>query len=116
MTTPPATPMRPADLASCGAGIRLPEGDGPVFEEPWQASVFAMAVHLNERGILAWPRFAQALGARLDEDGEYYRAWAFALIDVLAADGVLAASEVDATAQRWHDAAALTPHGRPISL
>ncbi len=35
-------PMPPAD------------GDGPVFHEPWQATAFALAVHLSERGAIPW--------------------------------------------------------------
>ena len=90
--------------------------DGPTFAQPWEASVLAMTVQLGDRGILSWPRFADALGARLVEDPEYYRAWAAALVDVLTQDGLLTPAEVEAMTARWHDAAARTPHGHPISL
>lgn len=71
-------------------------GDGPpqrrTFDEPWHARIFALAVHLNERGVFTWPDFADALGERLaasaDASGaDYYRCWHAALTDVLEARG-----------------------------
>lgn len=114
---PPSVPITrpiPSDLA--GIGVPTPTSDGPAFAEPWQASIFAMTVHLAERGRLAWPRFAQALGARLREEPDYYRAWSGSLLDLLAADGIVSPTQLEEMEQRWHDAAAATPHGQPISL
>ena len=36
-----------------------------VFEEPWHSRAFAMAVALNEAGVFTWPRFQEALIARI---------------------------------------------------
>lgn len=110
-----AEPPRPADLVAQGVHPP-PGGDGPTFAEPWQASVFAMAVHLNERGVFGWPRFAAALTERLTRQEDYYVAWSDALVDVLAADDILTPQDVTTTEQRWLDAAARTPHGRPVTL
>ena len=38
------------------------DGEGPVFEAPWQAQAFAMAVRLNERGLFSWPEWATRFG------------------------------------------------------
>lgn len=111
--TPPGR-LGPRDLPD--VGVPVPREEGPLFCEPWQASVFAMTVHLAERGVLAWPRFAAALGARLADEPDYHRAWASALVDVLAADGVLTPAQVETRERRWHAAAAATPHGQPITL
>lgn len=108
--------------ASCGDALPLPPAgsDEQVFAEPWQAQVFAMTVVLHENGLFTWPEWAQALSRRVADgapDGsDYYLRWADALEDVLAARGVADRAEVDATTQAWHDAAARTPHGRPIEL
>ena len=37
----------------------------PVFDEPWEAKVFAMAVRLHERGLFTWPEWTDALGAEI---------------------------------------------------
>ena len=36
--------------------------DGPVFNAPWEAEAFALAVSLNERGVFSWAEWAQVLG------------------------------------------------------
>lgn len=107
--------------AACGDAMPLPpRGDEQVFAAPWQAQVFAMTVVLHERGVFSWPQWAQALGRRVADgapDGsDYYDCWAAALQDVLAEHGIASAAEVARTTQAWHDAAARTPHGRPITL
>jgi nitrile hydratase accessory protein len=56
----------------------------PVFDAPWQARAFAMAVHMNERGLFEWQEWADRLSSRIsqyeqteDIDGSdaYYRLW-----------------------------------------
>ena len=44
----------------------LPRDEGgPVFAEPWQAQVFALAVQLSAAGHFTWTEWATALGAQL---------------------------------------------------
>ena len=44
----------------------MPQGDGePVFDEPWQAHAFAMAVSLHAQGLFTWPEWAQALAEQI---------------------------------------------------
>jgi nitrile hydratase accessory protein len=68
-------------------GIPL-QGDGPVFNEPWEAKAFAMTLALHERGLFTWPQWAQALSREIDRahasgDADlgdtYYRHWLLAL-------------------------------------
>lgn len=101
------------------------DGNGPVFAEPWHAQAFAMAVALNERGLLAWNDWAEALGAELrraestgDADGEdgYYRAWLSALERLVAERGLVGEAERREREAAWHRAARATPHGEPIVL
>jgi nitrile hydratase accessory protein len=96
--------------------------DRPVFEEPWEAKAFAIAVALHERGLFTWPEWAEVLGARLaiaeppaDGDG-YYRNWLAALEDMLFARGVMTADETARWRSAWRQAATRTPHGTPIEV
>jgi len=50
------------------------DGDGPVFEEPWQAQAFAVVVELIESGKVTRTEWAERLGAVLksaEEEGQY---------------------------------------------
>lgn len=109
----------PDPLASPG----LPtDADGPVFEAPWQAQAFALAVQLHAEGAFSWAEWAEALSEQLkaagpDDDGSrYYEHWLAAL------EGLVAAKRLagpDALADRklaWEAAYLRTPHGKPVTL
>lgn len=67
----------------------LPDAqDGPVFNAPWEASVFAIAVSLSEAGHFTWPEWVERYSAEIAKEearhkpGEtvsYYSAWLRAL-------------------------------------
>jgi nitrile hydratase accessory protein len=99
------------------AGLPRDEAGAPVFAEVWQARAFALAVHLNTRGLFTWPEFAAALGAAIaaEPDEDYWHAWQHALEAVLALRGV-PPEAIAATAAAWQRAARATPHGTPIRL
>ena len=41
---------------------QIPRDDeGPVFNEPWEASAFALAVRLSEEGHFTWPEWVAVL-------------------------------------------------------
>ena len=94
----------------------------PAFEAPWQAQLFAMKEALQDAGMITSDSWAQVLGRRIaleqtnDSAEGYWRCWANALEDVLAAQGIAQAEEVRAKAAAWQRAAAATPHGAPIEL
>lgn len=98
--------------------------DGPVFEEPWQAKAFAIAVALHEAGVYNWSEWAEMLGARIataeslgeGDPGCYYRDWLGALEDMLIEKGVTSAGETARWREAWRQAAARTPHGAPIEV
>lgn len=63
----------------------LPQRDGePVFDAPWQARTFAMAVKLHESGLYSWTEWAERLAANIAEreksgaiasSDDYYTTW-----------------------------------------
>lgn len=96
---------------------RLPPGaEEPVFAEPWQASAFAMAVALHERGLFSWNEWAEALGAEVKSGDPYYDCWLRALEGLVSRTGAASQREMEETAASWRRAAQATPHGQPVLL
>lgn len=108
----------PPDLAA------LPlEREGPVFAEPWQASAFALAVHLSERGVFAWSEWSAALGHEIRAAGQhgaeseaYFHRWLAALERLCREKGLLDVAEVSRRREEWRRAYLNTPHGEPVEL
>lgn len=98
---------------------RSAEGD-PVFAEPWQASAFALTVHLFDRGLFTWAEWADALSTEVkrpgrDPDGaDYYDCWVEALSGLVEAKGITDAATILGLQHSWQRAAEATPHGKPI--
>lgn len=116
----------PASAAMCASisgkpilnQLELTRPDERVFDEPWQATAFAMVVKLHEGGLFAWSEWAETLGAEIsaDRDRPYYESWLAALERILAAKGVAGAAELGALKDAWRDAYIHTPHGKPVRL
>jgi len=99
--------------------------DGPVFNAPWEAEAFALAVSLNERGVFTWAEWAQVLGDEikkaqaagdLDTGETYYHHWLATLERVLSEKGLTDPAQLTRTRDAWERACARTPHGAPIEL
>lgn len=105
---------------------RIPrDADGPVFDAPWQAQAFAMAVALHQHGLFTWVEWADTLAAQItaaqaagdaDLGDTYYDHWLTALETLVARKGVSSAGELQRYQQAWDHAAERTPHGQPIVL
>lgn len=80
-----------------------------VFEAPWEARAFGIAVSLHEQGLFAWDEFRERLieeigrwerahpDVRTAEAGyRYYERWLAALECLLSEKGLCAAPDVDA--------------------
>lgn len=103
---------------------------GPVFEEPWQAQAFALAVKLHEAGCFTWTEWAATLGEVLKaaEDGDnadsdkpddgshYYEHWLSALERLVTSKGLLDKSALLGRKIDWARAYRTTPHGKPVHL
>jgi nitrile hydratase accessory protein len=98
---------------------------GPVFQEPWEAQAFAMALALHERGLFTWSEWAAALGQEIkaaqaagdpDAGNTYYRHWLNALERLVAEKQVAGGDALAHYREAWRHAAQRTPHGQPIAL
>ncbi len=90
----------------------------PVFAEPWEAQVFAMAVKLGEAGHFTASEWADALGAEIaaHPDESYYGNWLAALEMLAERKGLTDPEERLKRIEAWDRAAKATPHGQPITL
>ena len=89
----------------------------PVFEEPWQAQVFSMAVSLSEAGYFTWPEWVERFAREPEEpDTAYYERWLATLEGIVSERRLLDHTELSKRQDAWRRAALATPHGQPILL
>ena len=97
----------------------------PVFEEPWQAQVLAMADTLIANGVISATVWSDTLGSELknaqalnadDDMTTYYRAALRALELLLDQQVNISESEVSDKRDAWERAYLATPHGQPVNL
>ena len=81
--------------------IQLPRKNGAlVFESPWEARAFGIAVVLSEAGQYPWRVFGEALASEVrraedqQEDSTYYERWLRALHEVALVKGLVSEEEV----------------------
>ena len=88
------------------------------FAEPWEAQAFALAVSLQDRGVVTSTEWADALGAQIARapDEPYYRQWLAALEHLVAQKGLTDTATLSRYGDAWGRAAERTPHGTPIEL
>lgn len=107
--------------------ISMPATDRPepVFEAPWHAQAFALAVHLNEAGFFTWPdwvaRFSAGLKAaglarELNGGDDYFTVWLATLEGLMRDQGHAGTEELAAMKEAWARAYLATPHGAPVHL
>lgn len=101
----------------------IPRKDGEaVFNEPWEARAFAMAVELNEKGVFSWSEWGNIFSANLkvnsqsQQPASYYRVWMKTLEQLVEAKEISNRKERLSRQAEWQEAAERTPHGRPIVL
>ena len=104
----------------------LPRDEGgPVFAEPWQAQVFAIAVQLSAAGHFTWTEWTTALGEQLqaavrrgepDDGTRYFERWIAALEHLVADKKLTDLTALNERKEAWADAYRHTPHGQPVEL
>ncbi|MYE35411.1 MAG: nitrile hydratase accessory protein [Gemmatimonadales bacterium] len=101
------------------------DDDGPVFEAPWQAQAFALAVKLSEQGHFTWKEWAATLADELagaeargepDDGSRYYHHWVAALERLVVDHRLSTSVALDDRKEAWADAYRHTPHGQPVEL
>ena len=97
----------------------------PVFAEPWEAHIFAIAVKLSEKGLLKWSEWTNALAEEIKEAKDqgnpdfgntYYHFWLSALETILLDKNILKKSDLKSMIEQWRGAYLSTPHGKPVKL
>lgn len=103
----------------------LPLDEGPLFAEPWQAEVLAIADALLRRRLFTAADWASALGAALaeaehhgapDTPAAYYRAALTALEELLSRHAPEISRLMPDRITAWRRAHLDTPHGEPVVL
>ena len=98
---------------------------GPVFNEPWEAQAFALAVYLSQVGCFTWPEWVATLSQEItaaQERGDpdlghtYYQHWLNALERICAEKALIGHEDMSRRQQEWRRAYVNTPHGQPIEL
>jgi nitrile hydratase accessory protein len=99
--------------------------EGPVFQAPWEAQAFALALSLYDKGLFTWPEWAAALATEIgraqaagdpDRGDTYYRHWLNALEQMVTAKNLTTPDLLARYHKAWDAAAERTPHGVPIEL
>ncbi|MEM7122006.1 MAG: nitrile hydratase accessory protein [Pseudomonadota bacterium] len=100
------------------------DGD-PVFDEPWQAEVLAMADRLAASGVFTRELWSETLGdelVRAERDGKpddvttYYEATLKTLERLLEDGGHVTPDARFERREAWEHAYRTTPHGKPVLL
>jgi nitrile hydratase accessory protein len=98
---------------------------GPVFNEPWEAHAFALAVRLSESGCFTWAEWAATLSQEIraaqqrgdpDLGQSYYHHWLNALERLCTEKGLTSGADMQQRKEQWRSAYLHTPHGQPIEL
>ena len=99
--------------------------EGPQFNEPWQAQVFALAVSLSEAGLFSWQEWTDELSFTIlkaqelgdpDLGSTYYQHWLKTLERMLTSKEVLDQTSILQRMKIWEEAYLRTPHGQPIKI
>jgi len=86
----------------------LPRKNGElVFETPWEARAFGMAIALNESGAYPWRDFSAALAAEIaaaeqnNSPSSYYERWLTSLEKLALAGGLVTPEELRARTEEY---------------
>ncbi|MDR5654569.1 nitrile hydratase accessory protein [Ruixingdingia sedimenti] len=110
----PIDKERQPDIGALG---RIPQDDeGPVFNAPWEASAFAIAVRLSEAGHFTWGEWVDAFSRQIkdfeakgiydpatDDGHHYYEIWVATLEKLIVGKGIFDGAALDARHQHLID-------------
>jgi nitrile hydratase accessory protein len=121
------SPPDPAPSDSTVPAFASPPRDTgrPVFDEPWQAVAFALAVSLSRQGHFTWTEWTTAFSDELkasaargepDDGSRYYDCWLATLERLVTTKGLSDATALLVRKEAWADAYRRTAHGKPVAL
>ncbi|MBM3226664.1 MAG: nitrile hydratase accessory protein [Candidatus Tectomicrobia bacterium] len=108
-------------IANMAEHIALPRQNGELlFQAPWEARAFGIAVALNEAGAYPWRDFSQGLAAETaaaEQPGEaqtsYYERWLTTLATLAITKGLVTPAELEQRIQEYlHQEAHAEHHAR----
>ena len=90
-------------ISAMEAQIALPRENGElVFQAPWEARAFGLAVALSQQDLYEWREFSAELAAKIaaaDQNNgpaSYYARWVASLEELVIARGLLSREQLDA--------------------
>ena len=91
------------NIATMIAKIALPRENGElVFQAPWEARAFGLAVALNEKDLYEWRAFSSQLASEIataeqkNNPSSYYARWVASLEELLIDRGLISREQLDA--------------------
>ena len=113
--------------STSGSEVEIPSQpqQDATFNSPWEAQVFALAVRLQETGILTKDTWTRALADEIQQASQrnepdlgdtYYHHWTRALEQVLINSSLVDDHEIEGRIEAWREAYANTPHGHAVLL
>ena len=112
-----------ADILNNDISALPRDEEGPVFNEPWEAHAFALAVQLSEAGCFSWPEWSRLLGQEIKSDqvpddsgSNYYHHWLSALEQLCIGKGLVSDTDLRRRKEEWRQSYLHTPHGQPVEL
>ena len=99
-------------IATMEAKNALPRENGElVFQAPWEARAFGLAVALNEKDLYEWREFSSQLASEIaaaeqnNNPSSYYARWVASLEELLIDRGLISREQLDARTAEYaiHD-------------
>ena len=90
-------------ISTIEAQIALPRENGElIFQAPWEARAFGLAVALNQQDLYKWREFSAELAVTIaaadqkNDPSSYYTRWVASLEELIIAKGLLSREQLDA--------------------
>lgn len=91
------------NIATLETQIALPRENGElVFQAPWEARAFGLAVALNEKDLYEWREFSSQLASEIataeqnNNPSNYYSRWVASLEELLIDRSLISREQLDA--------------------
>ena len=89
-------------IAAMETQIALPRENGElVFQAPWEARAFGLAVALNEKDLYEWREFSSQLASEIaaaeqnNDPSSYYARWVASLEELVIDRGLISREQLD---------------------